>query len=393
MNEIFIYNANIVFADKTEKGKSLLVKNGKIDSIDPDAVGGEAVRIDARNMYLSAGFVDIHLHGGGGSDFMDGTEEAYQNAVNAHLMHGTTSLAPTILGSSREEILRAVRVFRKVKESAGTGERLLGLHLEGPYISINQAGAQPPQYIRKPQREEYEEIIKEGGGNIVRWSYAPETDGALELAKYLRENGILPSIAHSDADYGQVLKAFEEGFSLITHLYSAMSTIKRVNGFRVLGVIESAYLIDDINVEVIADGAHLPPELLKFICKFKNHDNIVLITDAMRASGQDVTSSYLGTKEQGVPCVIEDGVAKLFDRSAFAGSVATADRLIRTMVKGVGLSLCDAVKMITVNPLKALGSKLKKGEIKQGYDADLVIFDENINVKTVIAGGKIVKQK
>lgn len=392
MKDIFIYNANIVYPYGIEKGKSLLLKDGKIAAIDLAAVSDTAIKIDAENMYLSAGFIDIHLHGGGGSDFMDGTEEAYRNAVKAHLMHGTTSFAPTVLGSSREEILRAVNIFGKVKNDGETGGRLLGLHLEGPYISVAQAGAQPPQYIRKPQREEYEEIVKEGKGNIVRWSFAPETEGAFEFARFLKQNNILPSIAHSDADYGQVSRAFEEGFTLITHLYSSMSTIKRVNGFRVLGVVESAYLIDGIDVEVIADGVHLPPELLKFICKFKNRDNIVLITDAMRASGQDVKKSYLGTKAQGVPCIIEDGVAKLYDRSAFAGSIATADRLIRTMVKSARIGLCQAVKMITVNPLKALGLNIKKGEIKQGYDADLVIFDSDINVKTVIAGGKIVKQ-
>ena len=180
------------------------------------------------------------------------------------------------------------------------------------------------------------------------------------------------------------------GFKHITHLYSCMSTITRKGGFRIPGVLEAAYYIDDMNVEIIADGCHIPSSLLSYAVKFKNSDRISLITDAMRAAGQNTNKSFLGGKDDPLPVIIEDGVAKLEDRSAFAGSVATSDRLIRTMVKN-GLSICDAVKMITLNPLKSMNLNVKKGLIKEGYDADICIFDGDINVKAVICGGNIVK--
>jgi len=205
------------------------------------------------------------------------------------------------------------------------------------------------------------------------------------------KHGVVPCIGHSDATYEDVLRAYEHGAVCLTHFYSAMSTITRRDGYRIPGVVEAGYLIDGLHLEVIADGSHIPPTLLSMICKLKGMDNILLVTDAMRGADMPVGPSLLGRKGEGLACIIEDGIAKLPDRTAFAGSVATADRLVRTMVQKVGLPLPEAVAMMTFHPAKLLGPT-HKGSIDIGYDADLVFFDENIVPKTVMVSGQIVME-
>jgi N-acetylglucosamine-6-phosphate deacetylase len=266
---------------------------------------------------------------------------------------------------------------------------MLGIHIEGPYISAEQSGAQKPEHIRCFDKKEYTEIFNAAEGNIKRWSVAPEVEGAEEFAEFAKDNNITLSIAHSNADFDTVLRAYDMGYRHVTHLYSCVSTIVRRGGFRVAGVLEAAYFIDGMNVEIIADGCHLPLSLLAYVAKFKKCENIALITDAMRAAGQDVRESFLGSREDPLPVIVEDGVAKLSDRSAFAGSVATADRLVRNMVE-CGVPLACAVKMMTSNPIRMMGLDVKKGSLLCGYDADICIFDEGINIQSVICGGKIV---
>ncbi|MDD4002576.1 MAG: N-acetylglucosamine-6-phosphate deacetylase [Clostridia bacterium] len=385
MDKITFKNAKVIYDDRFAEG-GITIEKGKIKSLETDYTCSNIV--DCSGNYLSAGFIDMHLHGGGGSDFMDGTVKAYENIVSSHIKHGTTSFAPTVLGSSHEEIMTAINTYKQAKKLSHLNNKLLGIHLEGPYISKNQIGAQPEKHVRIPEPEEYEKIAETGGKDIIRWSVAPELEGMEKFSCYIKERGILLSIAHSDADYNQVVQAFKEGFSLITHLYSATSTIKRVNGFRVAGIIESAYLIDDMDVEIIADGCHLPESLLKLVCKFKNINRIALITDAMRAACQNVKKSFLGKEGTGVEVIIEDGVAKLKDKSSFGGSIATADRLIRTMINSdTGINLFQAVNMMTKNPARMLNIDNKIGAIKIGYDADIVVFDDNINIKKVYSKG------
>lgn len=371
--------------------RDLLLSDGKIeDIIDRDAptpAGYE--EIECGGAYVSAGFVDIHQHGGGGSDYMDGSPEDYINATEAHLAHGTTSVMPTLLSASTEAILKAVNNYKLAKESGRLRANLLGLHIEGPYISAEQAGAQKPEHIREFDPSEYRMIAEAADGAIKRWSVAPEVAGAEEFAAFAKKEGIALSIAHSNADFDTVVRAYDMGYRHITHFYSCMSTIVRRGGFRVAGAIEAAYFIDGMDVEIIADGCHLPKNLLAFVAKFKKSENIALITDAMRAAGQETGESFLGSREDPLPVIVEDGVAKLTDRSAFAGSVATADRLVRNMVE-CGVPLAEAVAMMTVNPLRMMGLDVKKGELKKGYDADICIFDGDINIKKVICNGNII---
>ncbi|MBO4972480.1 MAG: N-acetylglucosamine-6-phosphate deacetylase [Clostridia bacterium] len=379
-----------VVTDASVIEKDVLIKDGIIEAVtDRDIITDGYERIDCRELFISPGFVDIHQHGGGGSDYMDDDPDAYLNATNAHLTHGATSLMPTLLSADTENTLRAVRAYKKAKSDPRIKADLIGLHIEGPYISPHQAGAQKPEHIRAFDEREYKAIVKEGDGHIKRWSVAPEVDGVEKFAAFAKENRITLSIAHSNADLDTVLRAYEMGFHHITHFYSCVSTIVRRGGFRVPGVLEAGYYIDGMNVEIIADGCHLPHSLLRYVVKFKDRDRVALITDAMRGAGQTEGKSFLGSMDDPLPVIIEDGVAKLEDRSAFAGSVATADRLVRNMLM-CGLSIPKAIQMITVNPISMMGLDLKKGRIAPGYDADICVFDSDINVKKVFCGGEPV---
>lgn len=379
-----------VVTDASVIEKDVLIKDGIIEAVTGrDIITYGYERIDCRELFISPGFVDIHQHGGGGSDYMDDDPDAYLNATNAHLTHGATSLMPTLLSADTDNTLRAVRAYKKAKSDPRIKADLIGLHIEGPYISPHQAGAQKPEYIRAFDEREYKAIVKEGDGHIKRWSVAPEIDGVEKFAAFAKENRITLSIAHSNADLDTVLRAYEMGFHHITHFYSCVSTIVRRGGFRVPGVLEAGYYIDGMNVEIIADGCHLPHSLLRYVVKFKDRDRVALITDAMRGAGQTEGKSFLGSMDDPLPVIIEDGVAKLEDRSAFAGSVATADRLVRNMLM-CGLSIPEAIQMITVNPISMMGLDLKKGRIAPGYDADICVFDSDINVKKVFCGGEPV---
>ena len=256
---------------------------------------------------------------------------------------------------------------------------------------MNQRGAQDPRYIRDPDPEEYMDVIA-SSNSIKRWSAAPELKGAIPFARYLISKGILPALAHTDAIYEEVLEGFENGYTLATHLYSGMSGVSRRNAFRYAGAIESAFLIDEMDVEIIADGIHLPAPLLKLIYKIKGPDRIALITDAIRGASMPEGESIIGNLNTGLKVIIEDGVAKLPDRTCFAGSVATTDRLVRNMINMADVPLLEAVRMMSSTPARIMNVADKKGSLVKGKDADIVIFDKDINVQTTIIKGRVVHQ-
>lgn len=381
-----IKNGKIILPRGVLEGYYLYIKDDKILDVSKEALPYD-YEIDAEGKYVSPGFIDVHVHGGGGYDFMDGGAEAIIEAANFHLKTGTTSIMPTSLSCSTKTLIEFLKDLRVAKNSGKLLGTILGAHLEGPYFAKSQAGAQNPEYITPPNPQDYNMILKEFGDIICCWSFAPELEGSAEFCEALTENGVCPSVAHSEATFEDVKKVYEKGCKKITHLYSGMSTITRHNGYRKLGVIESAYLLDEMTVEIIADSKHLPPELLKLILKCKDNKNICLVTDAMRAAGTNLTESFLGRNGEQTPCIIDDSVAKLPDLTAFAGSVATADRLVRTMVKMADCSIEDAVAMITKVPAEIFGLKTK-GKIEKGFDADIILFDENINIEKIIVRGK-----
>lgn len=387
---IKIFNGRIITPAGIIPKGTIIVSDGKIEEVtNKDVEVTDVEEIDAEGNYVSPGFIDIHVHGGGGGDFMDSEVNAYLKIAQLHAEFGTTSMVPTTLTSDKEGILKTLSVYEQAHAQNKKGSQFLGIHLEGPYFAMNQRGAQDPRYIRDPNPEEYKEIIQQSAA-IRRWSAAPERKGALEFGRYLVDHNIIAAIAHTDAIYEEVVEAHKNGYSLITHLYSGMSGVTRRNAFRYAGVVESAYLIDELDVELIADGVHLPAALLKLAYKIKGADKLVLITDAMRAAGTTAGSSILGSVHDGLEVIVEDGVAKLPDRSAFAGSVATADRLVRTMIQQAEVPLLDAVKMMSSTPARIMKVEKEKGSLEVGKDADLLIFNENIEIQRTIIGGESV---
>ena len=367
----------------------ILVNGAFIERMMPPGSGMAADTVyDLRGLYVSAGFLDIQVHGGGGHDFMDGTREAYHGASALHLRHGTTALLPTTLAATREELLRAFAVFESCGGGFPDGAKLLGLHIEGPYIAKSQCGAQDPRFIRDPDPLEYNALL-DACPHILRWTIAPELPGALEMGRALVRRGVLPSIGHSEADSEQVRDAISSGYHHVTHLYSAMSTIVRKAGFRHAGIVESAYLYDELSSELIADGCHLPAPLLRLAYRMIGPRRLVLVTDAMRGAGQTEGESILGSLKNGQRVILEDGVAKMPDRTAFAGSICTADRLVRTMVTMAGASLPDAVRMITETPARVLGLDSLFGRAAPGRAADLTVFDHTIRIAMVLKDGAV----
>ncbi len=376
-----------VICDRKAEKKDVYFENGKIIAVTNDKLAFDK-EIDATDKYVSGGFVEIHTHGAADCDFLDNTEEAYITIAEAHAKHGAGTIIPTITSAGLDSILESIAVYETVKDKEHNGANMPGIHLEGPYFSPAQAGAQDPNLIRNFDPEEYMQILS-ATDNIIRWTGAPEMNGSEAFAKECVKRGILPCIGHSDADSDCVHKAFRDGFTHVTHLYSCTSMVHRKNAFRYAGIIEAAYLNDDMTVEIIADGIHLPADLLKLVYKIKGAENICLITDSMRGAGMPDGESMLGSKIDGLKVVIEDGVAKLPDRSAFAGSVAFSDRLIRNMINMAEIPLADAVYMANQTPARVVGLT-NKGVISEGYDADIVIFDDDINIYKNIIGGRLI---
>lgn len=383
----FFYSDRIV----TENGEISGVvaeEKGKILSVGKEAEkpqNGDLV-YDFRGMILIPGLVEMHSHGAGGNAFTDSTPGEVAAGCDFLLSHGATSVLPTVTAGPFCRMADAARNIRTVMERHLSQANVIGVHLEGPYLSKKQAGAQCPDYITLPREEEYLPFLREMRGVLRRWDYAPENDPQGNFAKSLRAAGVLAAAAHTDAAYEEMLPSLANGLSLITHLYSCTSTVTRKGGFRSLGVIETAFLSDDLFVEIIADGKHLPKELIQMIVKIKGKEKTALITDSLAIAGTDIRAGTMS----GTDFIVEDDVCKLKDRSAFAGSVATPERLLAVLTHACGFSLADAVYMASTTPANIL-SLPNKGRICAHADADLVILNENLSVDSVfVLGRKVV---
>lgn len=369
----YIKNANIISDGRIIFNSGILIENGKIIDI-LSSFDGECKTVDLGGNYLVPALIDLHCHGGDGSEFIDGTEDAVIKACAIHAKHGTGILYPTISATDYDTMRKSLKVIAKLKNSLPL--KVLGVHLEGPYLSPDMCGAQNGSIIRKPDKNEYESLVAEFGDLIKRWDYAPEVDKDGSFIEFLSKNSIVGSTAHSNAKYDDMKKAYNGGNRLVTHLYSCTSTVTREQGFRKLGVIESAFLMDGVYAEMIGDGCHLPAELMQMIFKIKGADKLCLITDAIRFAGCDNDGqSYDGE----IPYLIEDGVAKLADRSAFAGSIATADKIVKSVVKA-GIPLCDVITMLTKTPALVMGIADSYGSVSKGYNALFTVLDKDLNV-------------
>lgn len=380
-----IYNAAILLPDgRWLREGSLVIEDHLIREISENSVIFENVdyKINAKGKYVMPGCVDMHVHGGGGRDFMECYPEAYKTIVRTHRLHGTTSMFPTLASASEKIIRDAASICSDLIDNPESG--VLGLHLEGPYFQSSMAGGQIGAYIRNPRKKEYEEIVKDYAC-VKRWDAAPELPGGMEFGRFLSTHGIVAGIAHTCANYKEIEEAYENGYRLATHFYNAMTGVHKRGIYKEEGTIESILLFDDIDAEVIADGVHVPPALLKLLYKIKGADRVALVTDAMALTDFDGVSPI-------DPRVVKgDGVCMLKDGSAIAGSCATMDRLIKTMVTLAGVPLADASRMASATPARIMGVADRKGALAVGKDADIIIMDEALSLTHVIVMGELIR--
>lgn len=378
-----LINARILTPQGWLKDGSVLIRDGKILEVtncDLAVIGAQL--IDVKGMYVLPGGVEIHVHGGGGRDFMECTEDAFRGAVKTHMKYGTTSIFPTLSSSTVPMIEQAAETCTRLM--AEKDSPILGLHLEGHYLNMAMAGGQLPENIKNPDPNEY--IIVENLHCIKRWDAAPELPGAMQFGKYITAKGILASVAHTQAEFEDIRTAYEAGYTHATHFYNAMPGFHKRREYKYEGTVESIYLMDDMTVEVVADGIHVPPTILRLVYKIKGVERMCAITDALACAASD-------SKEAFDPrVIIEDGVCKLADHSALAGSVATMDRLIRTMVQKADIPLADAARMVSETPARIMGVFDRKGSLQKGKDADIIVMDEDLNVRAVWAMGNLVPE-
>ena len=381
-------NANVIFENEIKK-MSVLVDDGKIVAINEDIDAENAQIIDCKEYYLAPGFADIHVHGGGGFSAMSEDPDEIVKMCEAHAYRGTTSIAPTTLAAPVAQLQKAIDNITAAMEKC---PMIRGIHLEGPFISMKMKGAQSPDNILPPTRENYMALL-DYSDKIVMMGAAPELDGSFELAEEMKKRGIVASCAHSDCTYEIAEEALEHGFSDVTHLYSACSAMRKNGIFREVGIVEAALANDGYTTQFIADLRHLPAGALKLIYKCKGADRAYCITDGLEYAATDMEEGTVIMQENGLAVVYEDNVMKLADRSCLAGSVATSNVLVRNLWKNCGIALTEVIKMASTTPLKVIGQDKTKGRIAVGYDSDLVVFDEDVNVKYVCVGEREIRNE
>lgn len=368
---------NLIFTDRIEKG-TVQIKDKKIVSFHPDESTDEIIH--GKGRYLSPGFVDIHIHGAGNHDTMEGTFEALNTISKTIANHGTTGFLPTTMTVSLDDIKTAVT---SAKEAQGKvdGATILGVHLEGPFINKLAIGAQNPDFVEKPTLKNFKAMVGEHIDFIKNITIAPEVEGALELIPYLRENKINVSMGHTKATYEEAIEGIKAGVNHSTHLFNAMTPFTH----REPGVV-GAIFDTDISTETISDGIHVSYPSLRTAYKLKTSERVLLITDAMMACGMPDGTYSLG----GQAVISKDGAARL-ESGALAGSILTMDKAVQNVFKNTNLPLHEVIKMASYNGAKFIGVDDTKGKIALNYDADLLILDENLQVENVYIEGKNIK--
>lgn len=373
---MIIKNCNVIFEDRIEK-TDIWVKDSKIYKIGQNIIGNDCI-IEGDGLFLSPGFIDIHIHGAGGFDTMDGSYEALNNISKAIAAHGTTAFLPTTMTCSIEDINKAMKAVKEAVERGTSGAEVLGVHLEGPFISKEAIGAQNPDFVLKPSVETFRKIADPYIDYVKEVTIAPELEGAEELIHYLKDKGIVASIGHTSAGYRKTIESISWGASHSTHLFNAMKGLHH----RDAGVV-GALFDTDITTEIICDGIHIDYPVIRIALNQKTTDKVMLITDAMMACCMKEGRYSLG----GQAVIVEGGAARL-ESGALAGSVLTQDKAVRNVYKNTNYPLHEIIKMVTYNAAKHCKVEDRKGLIKEAYDADLVLFDEDINIKKVFLKGK-----
>jgi len=371
-----IINAKLILDDSIIENKTLIFDK-KIIKISNSINLENCEVIDAEGHYVSAGFIDLHIHGSGGADAMDATPEALETISSTVLQTGTTSFLATTMTMSTEDIDNALQNIQKHKENV-SGAEILGIHLEGPFINVSKHGAQDKKYVQKPNMELIENYIND----IRMITIAPEVDGGEDFVKHLTKKypHIILSIGHSDANYEKSKESFSWGISHATHLFNAMNTYHH----RTPGIV-GAVFDSDITCDIIPDLVHTHPSALEITYKMKK-DKLILITDAMRAGCMKCGSYDLG----GQTVKVSDGKATL-KNGTLAGSVLKLNEALLNMTKHTSMTRIEALNAVTKIPAQKLG--VKKGQLKEGYDADIAIFDEDFSIISTIVAGEVKYNK
>ncbi|OUM92844.1 MAG: N-acetylglucosamine-6-phosphate deacetylase [Firmicutes bacterium ZCTH02-B6] len=386
-----IGNGRLVTPDEVVEDGVVVVSAGKIVYAGParDAPGSVwdgSVELDARGGYICPGFIDGHVHGGGGADAMDASPQALARMAQAHAAHGTTALLATTMSAPHEQLLGVADAVRRAQLSGTGGARLLGLHLEGPYINPERAGAHHRAWLRPPAAAELEELYRVAGPALRTVTMAPELPGAVEAIRWLSARGITVSLGHTAASYEQAMAALDAGAQAATHLFNAMQALHH----RSPGCAGAVLVDDRVRVELIADGVHVHPGVLRLAWRCKGAAGIMLVTDCMRALGCPDGEYTLGD----VDVVVRQGQVRVRDNpAALAGSLLTMDQAVRVMVQAVGVSLPDAVRMASLTPAEALGLAHRLGRLAAGYEADVVVLNQDLEATITMVAGEVVFQR
>ena len=373
-------NCNILTEEGLKK-TSLEIKDGKIAKIG-EFVGGVELN---EEYFVLPGFIDQHVHGAAGSDAMDGTKEDLLKIANALASEGTVAFLATTMTQSVENINKALNAVKEYKEAnIEEGAEILGVHLEGPFISLKHIGAQPLEYVAKPDVEVFKKYQEVSGNNIKLVSLAVEEEGATELVEYLAKTGVVASLGHTDATASAVEAAIKAGAKNVTHTYNAMKPLHH----REIGTVGSALLYDELNCELICDGIHVSKPAINLLRKCKPQDKLTLVSDAMRAKHMPDGEWELG----GQAVFVKNGEARLID-GTLAGSTLLMNTGLRNIKNVLELSLEDTINMATKNPAINLGIYDTKGSIKEGKDADFAVIDNDFNVYMTVVEGNVVFNK
>ena len=376
---MILSNARLIFPDGIRDGLELVVENEKIVEI---RAGSAPDSIDLAGNYLAPGFIDLHIHGAVGRDTMEAAPESFRAICDYHATGGTTSL---LLTTVTAPILEIVNVLRAIRALSGGIKQIAGVHVEGPFISKAKAGAQRAEFIRDPDAGSIDQLL--AFADVIKVvTLAPELPGALALIDRLRLHNIGVSGGHSDASDVEARAGLEYGMRQVTHTFNAMSSARRRGIYREAGLLEFALSEPDIVCELIADGYHVSPTLMKMLYRAKGSGGICLVTDATAGAGLPTGKEFFLS---GRSCVAGDGVCLLADRSALAGSASRMIDLIRIMVERVGVPLHETVRMATSNPARAIGLSAK-GKLEAGADADLVVLSPELEVLQTFVAGKRV---
>lgn len=381
---MLIKNVKLITPYEVLNGYAVVIKNGKIVDILPEAsvdLSSFDEVIDGEGNFLAPGFVDIHNHGNSGYDVMDSTEEALDNIGKFHLKNGVTSYLGTVITSSYEDIIKAISnvVDYKNKENLS---QIIGIHLEGPFFSVEKKGAQPEIYIKRPDMEATKKIVEASKGMLKMVSVAPEIDGALEVISYLKENNVSVTMAHTSATYEEARRGVDFGISIATHIYNGMRSFSH----REPGVIGLSLVDDRVYCEMIYDRIHLHDGAVKIALRMKGLDRIILISDAMRAAGLEDGDYELG----GQKVIVKNGAARL-ENGSLAGSTLNLRDAVHNLIKYLDIPIHEAVRMASLTPAKAINIDKNKGSIEIGKDADLILMDKDVKILGTIVAGKVVK--